>query len=87
MPSQVLEIFIRGLQVLYYFIFFNCCHLADDWTFQRGSYTYFLGDSIHFEVSAVIGNHMPLRVYIDHCVGTATPDADVALRYDFVEHG
>ncbi|XP_031611783.2 zona pellucida sperm-binding protein 3-like [Oreochromis aureus] len=66
---------------------FHLLLMTDDWTFQRGSYTYFLGDSIHFEVSAVIGNHMPLRVYVDHCVGTATPDADVALRYDFVEHG
>uniref|UniRef100_A0A3Q0S2U2 Zona pellucida sperm-binding protein 3 n=1 Tax=Amphilophus citrinellus TaxID=61819 RepID=A0A3Q0S2U2_AMPCI len=65
---------------------FHLLLVTDDWKFQRGSYMYFLGDPIHFEVSAVIGNHMPLRVYIDHCVGTATPDADAVLRYDFIEH-
>lgn len=29
---------------------------------------------------------MPLRVYVDHCVATATPDAEAPLRYDFIEH-
>ncbi|GAA6228276.1 zona pellucida sperm-binding protein 3-like isoform X1 [Lates japonicus] len=65
---------------------FNLRLMTDDWQFERGSYSYFLGDPIHFEVSAIIGNHMPLRVYVDHCVATATPDADATLRYDFIEH-
>ncbi|XP_072219966.1 zona pellucida sperm-binding protein 3-like [Leuresthes tenuis] len=61
---------------------------TDDWQFERGSYTYYLGDPIHFEVSAIMGNHMPLRVYVDRCVATATPDAEATLRYDFIEnHG
>ncbi|XP_040911471.1 zona pellucida sperm-binding protein 3-like [Toxotes jaculatrix] len=60
--------------------------MTDDWKFEKGSYSYFLGDPINFEVSAIIGNHMPLRVYVDHCVATATPDADATLRYDFIEH-
>nr|XP_046263324.1 zona pellucida sperm-binding protein 3-like [Scatophagus argus] len=67
---------------------FNLLLKTDDWRFERGSYSYFLGDPVHFEVSAVVGNHMPLRVYVDRCVATATPDADAALRYDFIEqHG
>ncbi|XP_056246356.1 zona pellucida sperm-binding protein 3-like [Seriola aureovittata] len=65
---------------------FNLRLMTDDWQFDRGSYSYFLGDPIHFEVSAVIGNHMPLRVYVDYCVATATPDAETTLRYDFIEH-
>ncbi|KAM7379302.1 hypothetical protein PAMP_004866 [Pampus punctatissimus] len=60
--------------------------MTDDWHFERGSYTYFLGDPIHFEVSVLMGYHMPLRVYVDHCVATATPDTEAALRYDFIEH-
>ncbi|XP_026169181.1 zona pellucida sperm-binding protein 3-like [Mastacembelus armatus] len=60
--------------------------MTDDWQLERGSFTYFLGDPIHFEVSAVIENHIPLRVYVDHCVATATPDSEAALRYDFIEH-
>ncbi|XP_051261093.1 zona pellucida sperm-binding protein 3-like [Dicentrarchus labrax] len=60
--------------------------MTDDWQFKRGSYSYYLGDPIHLEVSAVIGDHMPLRVYVDHCVATAIPDAEAALRYDFIEN-
>lgn len=59
---------------------------TDDWRFQRGSHSYFLGDPIHLEVSAIIGNHVPLRVYVDHCVATATPDAEATLRYDLIQH-
>ncbi|XP_071347982.1 zona pellucida sperm-binding protein 3-like [Trachinotus anak] len=65
---------------------FNLRLMTDDWQFERGSESYFLGDPIHFEVSAIIGNHMPLRIYVDHCVATATPDAEATLRYDFIAH-
>ncbi|XP_032387414.1 zona pellucida sperm-binding protein 3 isoform X2 [Etheostoma spectabile] len=67
---------------------FNLLIMTEDWQFEKGSYSYFLGDPIHFQVSAVIGNHIPLRVYVDHCVATATPDAETTKRYDFIEnHG
>ncbi|XP_041805693.1 zona pellucida sperm-binding protein 3-like [Chelmon rostratus] len=65
---------------------FNLQLMTDDWRFQRGSHSYFLGDPIHLEVSAIIGNHVPLRVYVDHCVATATPDAEATLRYDLIQH-
>ncbi|XP_029309659.1 zona pellucida sperm-binding protein 3-like [Cottoperca gobio] len=65
---------------------FSLLLMTDDWQFERRSYSYFLGDSILFQVSAIIGNHLPLRVYVDHCVATATPDAEATLRYDFIEH-
>ncbi|KAM9718630.1 zona pellucida sperm-binding protein 3-like [Menidia menidia] len=62
--------------------------MTDDWQSDRGSYTFYLGHPIHFEVSAVMGNHMPLRVYVDHCVATTTADAEATPRYDFIEnHG
>ncbi|XP_037642300.1 zona pellucida sperm-binding protein 3-like [Sebastes umbrosus] len=64
----------------------NLLLMTDDWQFERGSYSYFLGDPILLEVTAIVGNHMPLRVYVDHCVATATPDAEATLRYDFIEH-
>ncbi|XP_031137066.1 zona pellucida sperm-binding protein 3-like isoform X2 [Sander lucioperca] len=62
--------------------------MTEDWQFARGSYSFFLGDPIYFQVSAITGNHVPLRVYVDHCVATATPDAETTLRYDLIEnHG
>ncbi|KAK2822377.1 hypothetical protein Q5P01_022442 [Channa striata] len=65
---------------------FNLRLINDHWHFERGSYTYFLGDPIYFEASAILANHMPLRLYVDQCVATATPDAEAALRYDFIEN-
>ncbi|XP_061694586.1 zona pellucida sperm-binding protein 3-like isoform X2 [Syngnathoides biaculeatus] len=59
--------------------------MTDDWLFERGSHAYFVGDPMHFEVSAVIRKHKPLRVFVDRCVATAGPDPDAALRYDFIE--
>uniref|UniRef100_UPI0037E91C27 zona pellucida sperm-binding protein 3-like n=1 Tax=Semicossyphus pulcher TaxID=241346 RepID=UPI0037E91C27 len=65
---------------------FNLLLMTDDWQFEEGSHSYFLGDPIHVQVSAIIRHHVPLRVYVDHCVATATPDAGATLRYDFIEH-
>ncbi|XP_040026390.2 zona pellucida sperm-binding protein 3 [Gasterosteus aculeatus] len=67
-------------------IAFNLLVMSDDWQFQRGSFSFFLGDPIHFEISVFIGNHVSLRVYVDNCVATATPDSQAALRYDFIEN-
>ncbi|KAK5859942.1 hypothetical protein PBY51_021458 [Eleginops maclovinus] len=65
---------------------FNLLLMTGDWQFERGSHSYFLGDPIRFQVSAIMGNHMPLRVYVDHCVAESTPDAEDTLRYYFIEH-
>lgn len=66
---------------------FNCPPVfTDNWDFRKESYFYYLGDPLYFEVSATILHHFPLRVYVDHCVATATPDVDAPVRYDFIEH-
>ncbi|XP_059914466.1 zona pellucida sperm-binding protein 3-like [Gadus macrocephalus] len=65
---------------------FKLTLMTDDWKLERGSLTYFLGDPVHVEASVILSDHMPLRIYVEHCVATVTPDADAALRYDFIEH-
>ncbi|KAM8838628.1 zona pellucida sperm-binding protein 3-like [Synchiropus picturatus] len=67
-------------------IHFNLQLLTDDGLFARGSNSYFLGDPIHIEASVITDHHVPLKIYVDHCVATATPDADAQLRYDFISH-
>lgn len=59
---------------------------ADDWQLERGSHAYFLGYPVNFEASAIMVNHAPLQVYVDHCVATTTPDAEAILRYDFIDN-
>uniref|UniRef100_A0A3B4AMY0 Zona pellucida sperm-binding protein 3 n=1 Tax=Periophthalmus magnuspinnatus TaxID=409849 RepID=A0A3B4AMY0_9GOBI len=60
--------------------------MTGDWQFERDSHAYYVGDPIYFEASSISGNHKPLRVFVDHCVATVTPDAEAALRYDLIDH-
>lgn len=62
--------------------------LADDWSYERPSNSYFLGDIINIEASVKVYNHVPLRVFVDRCVATQVPDVNALPRYLFIEnHG
>ncbi|KAL6460895.1 hypothetical protein MHYP_G00308610 [Metynnis hypsauchen] len=60
--------------------------MTDDWRHERPSNQYFLGDLINIEASVMQYNHVPLRIFVDSCVATATPDANAAPRYSFIDH-
>uniref|UniRef100_A0A671M838 Zona pellucida sperm-binding protein 3 n=1 Tax=Sinocyclocheilus anshuiensis TaxID=1608454 RepID=A0A671M838_9TELE len=62
--------------------------MMDDWSYQRPSNLYFLGDVINIEASGKVYNHVPLRVFVDRCVATQVPDVNAVPRYSFIEnHG
>ena len=62
--------------------------LADDWSYQRPSNVYYLGDIINIEASVKVYNHVPLRVFVDSCVATRVPNVNSVPRYSFIEnHG
>ncbi|XP_026119663.1 zona pellucida sperm-binding protein 3-like [Carassius auratus] len=62
--------------------------MTDDWTFERPSNEYFLGQSLKVEASVNQYNHVPLRLFVDGCVATAVPDVNSTPRYSFIEnHG
>ena len=60
-------------------------HPSDDWSSERTSSVYFLGDVVNMEAS-VDHHHLPLRLYADRCVATLTPDMDSDPRYAFIDH-
>ncbi|XP_059374398.1 zona pellucida sperm-binding protein 3-like isoform X2 [Carassius carassius] len=62
--------------------------MMDDWSYQRPSNVYYLGDIINIEASVKVYNHVPLRVFVDRCVATQVPDVTSVPRYSFIEnHG
>ncbi|XP_063734113.1 zona pellucida sperm-binding protein 3-like isoform X2 [Eleginops maclovinus] len=62
--------------------------MTEDWRSQRPSSVYFLRDMMHIEAAVLQGHHVPLRVYVDSCVATATPDPNAHPRYPFISnHG
>ncbi|XP_056096540.1 zona pellucida sperm-binding protein 3-like [Rhinichthys klamathensis goyatoka] len=69
-------------------LLFSLKIMMDDWSYQRPSYSYFLGGVINIEASVKQYNHVPLRVFVDRCVATQVPDVNSLPRYSFIEnHG
>ncbi|XP_077093769.1 zona pellucida sperm-binding protein 3-like [Siphateles boraxobius] len=69
-------------------LLFSLKIMMDDWSYQRPSYSYFLGGVINIEASVKQYNHVPLRVFVDSCVATQVPDVNSLPRYSFIEnHG
>ncbi|XP_013867699.1 zona pellucida sperm-binding protein 3-like [Austrofundulus limnaeus] len=70
------------------FLYFTLKLMTDDWLYERPSHQYFLGDLIRIEATVKQYFHVPLRVYIDRCVATLTPDVTSVPNYAFIDnHG
>uniref|UniRef100_UPI00398EE163 zona pellucida sperm-binding protein 3-like n=1 Tax=Pristiophorus japonicus TaxID=55135 RepID=UPI00398EE163 len=65
---------------------FSLCLMADDWLTERTSTVYYLGDLIHIKASVSMTNHMPLKLYIDRCVATLSPDKDSTPSYSIIDY-
>ncbi|KAK5891212.1 hypothetical protein CgunFtcFv8_018489 [Champsocephalus gunnari] len=62
--------------------------MTEDWQSQRPSSVHFLSDIMHIEAAVLQGYHVPLRVYVDSCVATTTPDPNSEPSYPFISnHG
>ncbi|XP_037614499.1 zona pellucida sperm-binding protein 3-like isoform X1 [Sebastes umbrosus] len=59
--------------------------MMNDWSSERKSSIYFLGDVVNIEAS-VDHHHPPLRLYADSCVATLTSDVNSYPRYPFIHH-
>ncbi|XP_056156708.1 zona pellucida sperm-binding protein 3-like [Lampris incognitus] len=57
-----------------------------DWSRERQSSVYYLGDMVNMEASVDVGNHLPLSLYADRCVATLAPDVNTLPRYSFIDH-
>uniref|UniRef100_A0A667Z100 Zona pellucida sperm-binding protein 3 n=1 Tax=Myripristis murdjan TaxID=586833 RepID=A0A667Z100_9TELE len=60
--------------------------MTDDWSDERKSSVYFLGDMVNIEASVDAANHLPLILYVHTCTATLTPDVDSYPRYSFIDH-
>ncbi|XP_066578599.1 zona pellucida sperm-binding protein 3 [Amia ocellicauda] len=62
--------------------------MTDDWSSQRPSNVYFLGDVLNIQASVNQANHVPLRLFVDSCVATLQPDQTSSPSYTFIgNHG
>ncbi|XP_026167224.1 zona pellucida sperm-binding protein 3-like isoform X2 [Mastacembelus armatus] len=87
LPLDPLWIPFSAVKVAEEFLYFTLRLMTDDWQYLRPSYQYFLGDIINIEASVKQYFHVPLRVYVDTCVATATSDPSSSPRYLFLDSG
>uniref|UniRef100_A0A8C0RFQ1 Zona pellucida sperm-binding protein 3 n=1 Tax=Canis lupus familiaris TaxID=9615 RepID=A0A8C0RFQ1_CANLF len=62
--------------------------MEEDWGSEKQSPTFQLGDIAHLQAEVHTGSHMPLRLFVDHCVATLTPDRNAFPHHKIVDfHG
>ncbi|XP_029997297.1 zona pellucida sperm-binding protein 3-like [Sphaeramia orbicularis] len=61
--------------------------MRPDWIHERGSNMFYLGDPVGIEASVRVGHHMGLRVFLNSCAATLTPDIHSVPRYVFIKNG
>ncbi|XP_058501443.1 zona pellucida sperm-binding protein 3-like [Solea solea] len=86
LPLDPLWIPFSAVKVAEEFLSFTLTLMTDDWQYERPSYQYFLGDIINIEATVKQFFHAPLRVYVDHCVATLSPDVSSNPKYAFIEN-
>ncbi|XP_038623241.1 zona pellucida sperm-binding protein 3-like [Tachyglossus aculeatus] len=59
--------------------------MTDDWSMERSSLSFQLGEILHIQADVQTGHHVPLRLFIDHCVATPTPDKASTPQYRIID--
>ncbi|XP_054457077.1 zona pellucida sperm-binding protein 3-like [Anoplopoma fimbria] len=74
-----------SIQLTHLDLDFHLRLMTNDWSSERKSSVYFLGEVVNIEAS-VDHHHRPLRLYADSCVATLTSDVNSYPRYPFIDH-
>ncbi|KAJ6664184.1 hypothetical protein lerEdw1_008400 [Lerista edwardsae] len=59
--------------------------VPDDWSDERPSNRYHLGDMMHIQADVNTENHVALRLFIDNCVATPSPGMD-STQYALIDY-
>ncbi|KAM4554229.1 zona pellucida sperm-binding protein 3-like [Fundulus diaphanus] len=86
LPLDPLWVPFSAVKMAEEFLYFTMKLMTDDWVYERPSYQYFLGDLIRIEVTVKQYFHVPLRVYVDRCVATLSPDVTSSPNYAFIDN-
>ncbi|XP_065544305.1 zona pellucida sperm-binding protein 3-like [Lathamus discolor] len=66
-------------------LMFSLRLMNDDWSSERRSNGFQLGESLHLQADVAAGNHVPLRLFVDDCVATLSPDRNSSPQYALVD--
>uniref|UniRef100_A0ABM5EXV4 Zona pellucida sperm-binding protein 3 n=1 Tax=Pogona vitticeps TaxID=103695 RepID=A0ABM5EXV4_9SAUR len=60
--------------------------MNEDWSAERVSNGYQLGDVMHIQADVNTENHVPLRLFVDNCVATLSPGRDSTPQYSIIDY-
>uniref|UniRef100_A0A8C8E9M3 Zona pellucida sperm-binding protein 3 n=1 Tax=Otus sunia TaxID=257818 RepID=A0A8C8E9M3_9STRI len=66
-------------------LMFSLRLMNDDWSTERISNGFQLGESLHLQADVASGDHVPLRLFVDDCVATLSPDRKSFPRYALID--
>ncbi|KAL6118542.1 uncharacterized protein ACO6RY_03328 [Pungitius sinensis] len=81
-PTWIPPISVQSTHLL---MGFHLRLMTNDWSRERKTPVYFLGEAMNVEAS-VVHHHLPLRLYADTCVATLTSDVNSHPRHPFIDH-
>ncbi|XP_048207167.1 zona pellucida sperm-binding protein 3 [Perognathus longimembris pacificus] len=55
-------------------LMFSLRVMQENWSAEKSSPTFYLGEVAHLQAEVHTSSHFPLRLFVDYCVATATPD-------------
>ncbi|XP_062246871.1 zona pellucida sperm-binding protein 3-like [Platichthys flesus] len=86
LPLHPLWVPFSAVKVSEEFLHFTLRLMTADFNFERPSNVYFLGDTVNIEATVEQFFHTPLRVFVNSCVATLSPDVTSFPRYVFIEN-
>ncbi|NXI58569.1 ZP3 protein, partial [Chloroceryle aenea] len=66
-------------------LMFSLRLMNDDWSTERSFNGFQLGESLHIQADVSSRGHVPLRLFIDDCVATLSPDRSSSPRYALID--
>ncbi|NXK97805.1 ZP3 protein, partial [Formicarius rufipectus] len=66
-------------------LMFSLRLMNDDWSSERLSNGFQLGESLHLQAEVASEGHVPLRLFVEDCVATLSPDRNSSPRYAFID--
>nr|XP_048289984.1 zona pellucida sperm-binding protein 3 [Myodes glareolus] len=62
--------------------------MEENWSTEKSSPTFHLGEVAHLQAEVQTGSHPPLQLFVDHCVATPSPDQNGSPYHTIVDfHG
>ncbi|XP_029952161.1 zona pellucida sperm-binding protein 3-like [Salarias fasciatus] len=87
LPLEPVWVPYSSVKISEEFLYFSLTLLTEDFLYARPSYQYFLGETINVEASVSQYFHVPLRVFVDQCVATLSPDSSSQPSYALITDG